>query len=129
VRDPRRTALVEVAIQSSGDTKFGLLLSVVVLTKWTIDFFADLSFDDASRSAPAAETAEPTDGVKGFGVVEQPARMWIKKTNVERNARWIFIFFIPPHAGLFPVESTHRCNEPRLGSEEGHFLSSPPRTA
>ena len=97
VRDPRRAALVEEAIRSSGGTNFELLSSVVVLTKSMIAFFADPSFHEASGSAPAAETAEPADGVEGAGVMEQPARMRIEKTNVERDARWIFIFLCPLH--------------------------------
>src|SRR5271154_1755927 len=76
----------KVAIRSSGDTKFGLLLSVVVLTKFMIACLAGPSFHEGNGSAPVAATGladgAEAEGAVGAGAVEHPARTSIKTTEI-----------------------------------------------
>src|SRR5271169_271850 len=89
----------KVAMRSSGATNFGLLGSVVVLTKSSIACFAGPSFQEGNGSAAAVVAAGwPAVGVEGVGllVLVQPARMRIKENNnVERNTARVFISVSP----------------------------------
>jgi hypothetical protein len=83
-------------MRCSGGTNFALFLSVVVLTKSTIAFFAGPSFHEASRSAPAADAAA-VNGVKRSGAVEQPEAISATQISGACNDRWIFISMAPVH--------------------------------
>src|SRR5271157_6087401 len=84
-----------VAIRSSGATNFGLLLSVVALTKSRIACFAGPLFQEGKGSAAALVAAGwPAVGVAGVELLVQPARMRIKKSD-ENIASRVFISSAP----------------------------------
>ena len=83
-------------MRSSGHTNFGLLLSVVVLTKSRIACFAGPSFHDGNGSAAMVATGWPAVGVEGVGLLVHPARITISEIkSVDRKTARTFITFSP----------------------------------
>src|SRR5271167_2688758 len=86
----------KVAMRSSGATNFGLLLSVVVLTKARIACLAGPSFQEGNGSEAAVVAGWPAVGVAGVGLLVQPAMMRIKENNnIEKNTARVFICVSP----------------------------------
>src|SRR5208283_2254673 len=93
----------KVAMRSSVATNFGLLLSVVVLTKSRIACFAGPSFHDGKGSAAAVAAGWPVVEVVVVGLLVQPARTRTMENNtVERNIARVFISISPDVARRNP---------------------------
>src|SRR5450755_2347780 len=92
-------------MRSSAATNFGLLLSVVVLTKSTIACFAGPSFQEDNGSAATVAAGWPVVGA-GVGLLVQPTSVRIKK-NDKRNDRRDFILSSPGVAEAWFTTLTH----------------------
>src|SRR5271165_4189378 len=87
-------------MRSSGGTNFGLLLSVVVLTKSRIACFAGPSFHDGNGSTAAVAAGWPAVGAAGVGLLVHPPGMSIKESNNDvKNAARAFIS-LPPRVAV-----------------------------
>src|SRR5664279_3287558 len=92
-------------MRSSGGTNFGLALSVVVLTKSRMACFAGPSFHEGNGSAAAVAAGWLVVGAAGVGLLLQPAKVRVKKSD-KSNARRVFISSSPS----FAIPSRFHCN-------------------